>query len=530
MLAEGTALRFVTAALAISVLVAPGCTGEPESGNGAGQSGTGGAATSGGVGGAQSGTGGGGGAAATGGNAGSASTSGGAGGAGGATGGSAGQGTTGGSAGTNGGASGGGAGQEEGGAAGTSVGGSAGTGTSGSGGSAGAGTAGTAGNPATWVPTFQTTTLSMDHTAEGADVGDIDKDGVLDLVAGPIWYKGPAFAMGGKILATVPTFTRDEYSTFFLSFVADIDSDDNLDVIGIGDAGGGNGTGTPNAHWYKNPGPQNLAMTWQKIPIYDGLVANESPIFADLVGDAKKELVFMTDQRLGYAVPGASPMDPWVFQEVSSMSFGTPYVHGLGVGDVNGDGRKDIVERSGIWLQPMSGNAWTRHAVDFGVGLTNRPNNWGGGQMAVYDVDGDGDADVVTALAAHRYGLSWFEQEDLDTFTAHEILPTMATATGTSQLHSLSVADMNGDGLLDVLAGKRYYAHPSTNADPGSTEPPLVSWFELSQSGGTATFTPHTIHADSGAGCNFAVLDVTGEGKPDVFTTNKRGTFLHAQR
>jgi hypothetical protein len=521
MTAEGF-VRIVTSGLTIAVAVAPGCTAEPDGGTGAGRSGTGGVGgvSIGGSAGAVINAGGGGVAGQAGGENSKA-------GIGGATAGGAAVGGASGSAGSSDGAT---AGQPAGGGAGT--GGDAGSpaGMAGTSGAAGTGTAGNAGAPAIWVPTFTTQTLSMEHTAEGADVGDIDRDGVLDLVAGPTWYKGPSFTVAGELLATVPTFTRDQYSTFFLTFVADLDADMNPDIIGIGDAGGGNGSGNPNAHWYKNPGPEALASPWQKIPLYDGLVSNESPLFVDVVGDGKKELVFMTDQRLGYAVPGGAPTDPWVFQPIDDMSFGTPYVHGLGVGDVNGDGRKDIVERSGIWLQPASGNAWTRHAIDFGAGLTERPNNWGGGQMAVYDVDGDGDADIVTALAAHGYGLSWFEQASLDTFTPHEILPPTAATTSVSQLHSLAVADMNGDGLLDVVTGKRYYAHPSSNPDPGTSEPPLVQWFELSRAGDTVTFTPHTIHADSGTGCNFALLDVTGEGKPDVFATNKRGTFLHAQR
>jgi hypothetical protein len=382
---------------------------------------------------------------------------------------------------------------------------------------------------AAWIPVFETRTLSPDHYAEGADVGDIDGDGTLDLVAGPIWYKGPDFAEGGRVLEPVPTFSTDQYSTFFLTFVADVDADQLLDVIGIGDAGGGNGSGTPNAHWYKNPGESGTAP-WTKTALFDGLVSNESPIFANLVGDERKELVFMTDQTLGYAEPAASPSAPWTFHAISGEDFNTPYVHGLGVGDVNGDGRADIVEREGIWLQPESGTTWTRHEVDFGQGLTGtRPGNWGGSQMIVYDVDGDGDSDVVTALAAHRYGFSWFEQIDLDTFTPHEIMPATDTGESVSQLHAVSVGDLNGDGLLDVVTGKRYYAHPSTNPDPGTTDTPALYWFELVR-GATASFTPHQIHADSGVGCNFAVHDVNGDAKLDVFVTNKHGTFLHTQR
>jgi len=533
---EGIARRgrglFTIGAGAITLaFLSHGCSSDEASGGTGGSpptAGKGGTAANGGAGGATGGKGSAGtsGAGANGGTAGStngggAGTSGGSGGSGGSTGGSSGA-TSGGSGGSGAGEAGG----DMGGAAGVAQGGSAGAAA----GTGGTGTAGSAGSPTGWTPTFQTMTLSSDHYAEGADVGDINDDGVLDLVAGPIWYAGPDFTVGGQLFDPVPTFTRDQYSTFFLTFVADLDGDDLPDVIGVGDAGGGNGSGTPNAYWYKNPGPANLGDDWVKTPIYGGLVSNESPIFDDLLGTSAKELVFMTNQRLGYAVPGASATAAWTFQQLSNTSFGTPYVHGLGVGDVNGDGRRDVVERSGWWEQPASGTTWTQHEVDFGEPLgSGRPNNWGGAQMAVYDVDGDGDSDIVTALAAHRYGLYWYEQVDADTFTPHEILPTSATATSISQLHSLATADMNGDGLLDVVAGKRYYAHPSSNADPGTNEPPLIQWFELGRDGGV-TFTPHTIHDDSGAGCNFVVLDVTGEGKPDVFTTNKRGTFLHAQR
>jgi hypothetical protein len=412
-----------------------------------------------------------------------------------------------------------------GGEGGTSDAGSSSAGTAGT--TSGAGAGGMAG--AAWTPVFDTRVLSPDHYAEGADVGDIDGDGTLDLVAGPIWYKGPDFAEGGRLLAPVPTFSTDQYSTFFLTFAADVDGDDLLDVIGIGDAGGGNGSGTPNAHWYKNPGASGTAP-WTKTALFDGLVSNESPIFANVVGDDRKELVFMTDQMLGYAEPGASPTAPWTFHAVSGEEFNTPYVHGLGVGDMNGDGRADIVEREGIWLQPESGTTWTRHEVDFGQGLTGtRPGNWGGSQMIVYDVDGDGDSDVVTALAAHRYGFSWFEQIDLDNFTPHEIMPSTDTAESVSQLHAVSVGDLNGDGLLDVVTGKRYYAHPSSNPDPGTTDAPVLYWFELVR-GATASFTPHEIHGDSGVGCNFAVHDVNGDARLDVFVTNKHGTFLHTQR
>ena len=370
-----------------------------------------------------------------------------------------------------------------------------------------------------WLPRFDTRVLSPDFYSEGAALGDVDGDDAIDLVAGPHWYRGPDFEFRGQLF-DAPSFGRDNYSTFFLTFVDDLNADGAPDVIAIGDAGGGNGSGNPNAFWYENPGPQNLDADWNKHVLFDGLVSNESPNFVDLVDDEAKELVFMTDGKLGFAQRGANPTDPWVFTPVGD-DFNTPYVHGLGVGDLNGDGRPDIVEATGWWEQGDGG--WERHGVDFKRGSR------GGGQMLVFDVDGDMDADVVSSLDAHGYGLSWFEQEDVDTFVHHEILGTGAGAENFSQLHALGAADLNGDGLLDVVTGKRYYAHPSTNPDPGTTEPAVIYWFELSREG-SAAFRPHPIHDASGVGCNFSIADVTGDGRADVFVSNKQGTFLHTQQ
>ncbi len=107
------------------------------------------------------------------------------------------------------------------------------------------------------------------------------------------------------------------------------------------------------------------------------------------------------------------------FHPISPKGDYQRFTHGIGCGDINGDGRIDIIEKDGWWEQPASlanDPVWIKHPFHFAHAAA---------QMLVYDVNGDGLNDVITCNNAHGYGLSWFEQVRENgniTFREHVIL------------------------------------------------------------------------------------------------------------
>jgi hypothetical protein len=372
---------------------------------------------------------------------------------------------------------------------------------------------------------FRMQALNEFYYSWGPAISDINRDGNLDIVAGPYYYLGPQYNTARQIYVGG---TIDPGTQYFngIQYTYDFTGDGWPDVV--------NSIFQRPLVLYVNP--KGESRRWEEFTVTDRMSC-EFMLLKDVDGDGKPEFIYK-DSENKFVLARPDPANPTAMWKKQAISEPGPWAnHGSGAGDVNGDGRIDFLNAFGWWEQPDKAHAsdlWTYHPAAFGRWTRSSP---GGGEIAVYDVNGDGLNDVVTSLQAHGWGLSWFEQkkaaDGARSFVEHMIMGDFSTknAGGVtfSQLHGATYADIDGDGLLDFITGKRFWSHLDTFIDPDPHGAPVLYVYRTvrnPKAPGGAEFVPELVHNRSGIGSHAAIVDLNKDGKPEIITSTKRGTFV----
>ena len=360
---------------------------------------------------------------------------------------------------------------------------------------------------------------------ECASVLDFDGDGDLDIAAGRNWYEAPNWTKHANFRDGAETNgpETDDNSEFAM----DVNFDGKMDIVSSG------WMFLKGAFWYENPGKKDVV--WKSTRIHHA-INMEGVIHGDIDGDGDDDILcnhWALVKGQGMTWLEHINKAPWFVEHVVGTEGD---IHGNGLGDINGDGRVDIVTPVGWYEQPKraTDTPWTFHA-DYEFASAKGKGGPASHPILVYDVDGDGRNDIIIG-ASHNYGLAWLRQKvdgsGKRTFTTHWV------ETDFSQFHTLAMGDLNGDGKPDLVTGKRLFAHHGH--DIGAFEPLYTFWYDLK--GGQ--FERHILsynhlpyYPEEGginpppnyvvsAGMKLNIADLNKDGRNDIVIAGKGGLYV----
>lgn len=345
--------------------------------------------------------------------------------------------------------------------------------------------------------------LGTDH-AEAVSVLDMNGDGRPDIVSGAYWYEnpGPQGVVWNRhqwrYVSVRPFHITDTDKTEFVAdcaqFTLDVNHDGTPDIVTAA-------WQTDGVWWFENP--KNPNVFWKAHFICHSK-ATEGGAYADVNGDGVKDVIFSHYEPANLIwinFAGSQPVPHYVGGKTADG-------HGVGVADITGNGKADILTVHG-WLENVDADhdKWTWHA-DWELGEAGFP-------ILGYDVNGDGKTDLIYGHG-HTYGLYWLEQKvsgGRRTWQRHLIDDSF------SEAHALRLADIDDDGQPELITGKRYRGDP----DPGLYDPLCIFYYKLDRR--TATFTrfPISYNGTAEIGTQVIVTDIDGDGDQDILVAGKTG-------